>query len=109
MVEVVDDVLDVVVVVVPVIGRMISASLQTPCDFTLMNVAASGTAKDTYPASNAAFETGGSNGFVYPSTFEYSKNGPVLVPAVVSVINIVCGMSLDFHSLCSGIPHRKPV
>lgn len=89
MVDVVDDVLDVVVVVVPEMGSMISASSQTPCDFTFIKVAASGTANDKYPACNAAFETGGSNGLVYESAFEYNRNGPVFVPAMVSVISIV--------------------
>lgn len=93
------DVVELVVVVVggvPVTGSVI-ASVHSPWDLIFIKVVPSGTVV-TYPACRDVLETFDWNGIVehvivgnVPVQVNSSK-GPVSVPAMVSVITIVCGI-----------------
>jgi hypothetical protein len=80
-------VLVVVLVEVEVVGLVIdifTKFVQVPVERTLINVAASGTEVNVYPAINAALEIPVTKGLI-KSTLEYKLNGPVLAPGDVNV------------------------
>ena len=63
--------------------------MHTESDFTLITVVPAGTKTEVYPDTKEALGTLFSKGTKNPSTSEYKSNGPVLVPAIVKVINTV--------------------